>query len=139
MGILDGRVVIITGAGRGMGREHARLCAAEGASVVVNDLGCERDGTGSDPTIAEAVADEIVASGGAAVANADDVATMAGAQKLVDQAVERFGRLDALINNAGVLRDRMFVNMSEDEWDSCIPRSPEGGVLPDPDRRGLLA
>jgi NAD(P)-dependent dehydrogenase (short-subunit alcohol dehydrogenase family) len=120
MGILDGRVVIITGAGRGMGREHARLCAAEGASVVVNDLGCERDGTGSDPTIAEAVADEIVASGGAAVANADDVATMAGAQKLVDQAVERFGRLDALINNAGVLRDRMFVNMSEDEWDSCI-------------------
>jgi NAD(P)-dependent dehydrogenase (short-subunit alcohol dehydrogenase family) len=120
MGILDGRVVIITGAGRGMGREHARLCAAEGASVVVNDLGCERDGTGSDPAIAQAVADEIVASGGAAVANADDVATMAGAQKLVDQAVERFGRLDALINNAGVLRDRMFVNMSEDEWDSCI-------------------
>lgn len=120
MGILDGRVVIITGAGRGMGREHARLCAAEGASVVVNDLGCERDGTGSDPTIAQAVADEIVSSGGAAVANAEDVATMAGAQKLVDQAVERFGRLDALINNAGVLRDRMFVNMSEDEWDSCI-------------------
>jgi NAD(P)-dependent dehydrogenase (short-subunit alcohol dehydrogenase family) len=120
MGILDGRVVIITGAGRGMGREHARLCAAEGASVVVNDLGCERDGTGSDPALAQAVADEIVASGGAAVANAEDVATMAGAQKLVDQAVERFGRLDALVNNAGVLRDRMFVNMSEDEWDACI-------------------
>ena len=120
MGILDGRVVIITGAGRGMGREHARLFASEGASVVVNDLGCERDGSGSDPTVAQAVADEITASGGAAVANGDDVATMDGAQKLVDQAIERFGRLDALVNNAGVLRDRMFVNMTEDEWDSCI-------------------
>jgi NAD(P)-dependent dehydrogenase (short-subunit alcohol dehydrogenase family) len=120
MGILDGRVVIITGTGRGMGREHARLLAAEGASVVVNDLGCERDGTGSDPAVASAVADEIVSSGGAAVANSEDVATMAGAQKLVDQAIERFGRLDALVNNAGVLRDRMFVNMSEEEWDSCI-------------------
>jgi NAD(P)-dependent dehydrogenase (short-subunit alcohol dehydrogenase family) len=120
MGILDGRVVIITGAGRGMGREHARLFASEGASVVVNDLGCDRDGTGSDPAVAAAVADEITAAGGAAAANSDDVATMDGAQKLVDQAIERFGRLDALVNNAGVLRDRMFVNMTEEEWDSCI-------------------
>lgn len=120
MGILDGRVVIITGAGRGMGREHARLLASEGASVVVNDLGCERDGTGSDPAVAAAVADEVVAAGGAAVANSEDVATMAGAEKLVAAAVDNFGRLDALVNNAGVLRDRMFVNMTEEEWDSCI-------------------
>jgi NAD(P)-dependent dehydrogenase (short-subunit alcohol dehydrogenase family) len=120
MGVLDGRVVVITGAGRGMGREHARLCAAEGASIVVNDLGCERDGTGSDPAVAKAVADEIVASGGAAVSNAEDVATMDGAERLIAQAVDTFGRLDALVNNAGVLRDRMFVNMTEEEWDVCI-------------------
>jgi NAD(P)-dependent dehydrogenase (short-subunit alcohol dehydrogenase family) len=120
MGVLDGRVVVITGAGRGMGREHARLCASEGASVVVNDLGCERDGTGSDPAVATAVADEIVSSGGAAVASADDVATMEGAERLVARAIERFGRVDALVNNAGVLRDRMFVNMTEEEWDGCI-------------------
>jgi NAD(P)-dependent dehydrogenase (short-subunit alcohol dehydrogenase family) len=120
MGVLEGRVVVITGAGRGMGREHARLCAAEGASVVVNDLGCARDGTGSDPTVAAAVVDEIGSSGGVAVASAEDVATMDGAERLIAQAVDRFGRLDAVVNNAGVLRDRMFVNMTEDEWDACI-------------------
>jgi NAD(P)-dependent dehydrogenase (short-subunit alcohol dehydrogenase family) len=103
-----------------MGREHARLCAAEGASVVVNDRGCDRDGTGLDPAVADAVVKEIVAAGGTAVASSEDVATMDGAQRVLDQAVRSFGRLDALINNAGILRDRMFVNMSEDEWDSCI-------------------
>ncbi len=120
MGVLNGRVVVLTGAGRGMGREHARLCAAEGANVVVNDLGCERDGTGSDPSVAAAVADEITSSGGTAVANAEDAATMDGAERLIAQAIDHFGRVDALINNAGVLRDRMFVNMSEEEWDACI-------------------
>jgi len=120
MGALDGRVVIVTGAGRGMGREHARLLAAEGARVVVNDLGCNKDGTGSDPALAHAVVEEITGAGGTAVANTEDAATMDGAQRLVDLALSSFGRLDALVNNAGVLRDRMFVNMSEDEWDACI-------------------
>jgi NAD(P)-dependent dehydrogenase (short-subunit alcohol dehydrogenase family) len=117
MGTLDNRVVIITGAGRGMGREHALLCASEGARVVVNDLGCERDGSGHDLAVAEAVVEEIIAAGGSAVANGDDVGTMSGAQSLVDQALETFGTVHVLINNAGILRDRMFVNMSEEDWD----------------------
>lgn len=120
MPALDGRVVIVTGAGRGLGREHALLLAREGASVVVNDLGCAPDGSGSDPEVAEAVAAEIRAAGGTAVANGDDMATMDGAQRVLAQTLERFGTVHGLVNNAGVLRDRMFVNMSEAEWDDVI-------------------
>ena len=120
MGALDDRVAVITGAGRGMGREHARLFAAEGARVVVNDTGAERDGTGHDPTIAAAVVDEIRAAGGEAVASDHDVADMEGAQAAIDLALETWERLDVLVNNAGILRDRMFVNMTEDEWDAVI-------------------
>src|ERR1700693_6275871 len=114
-GICDGRVVIVTGAGRGIGREHALLFAKEGAKVVVNDLGGTRDGTGRDTTPAEAVASEIKAEGGEAVANADDVSDWEGAQALIQCALDTFGRLDTLVNNAGILRDRMLVNMNEDE------------------------
>jgi NAD(P)-dependent dehydrogenase (short-subunit alcohol dehydrogenase family) len=120
MGALDGRVAVITGAGRGMGREHARCFAAEGASVVVNDTGGGRDGEGSDPACAEAVAAEIRDAGGAALASADDVTTMAGAERAVTAALDAWGRLDALVNNAGVLRDRMFVNMTEDDFDAVV-------------------
>ncbi|HLM63899.1 MAG TPA: SDR family oxidoreductase [Acidimicrobiales bacterium] len=120
MGICDGRVAIVTGAGRGIGREHALLLAAQGAKVVVNDLGGARDGSGTDATPAQQVVDEIAAAGGEAVANADDISDFAGAENLIKTAVGTFGRLDALINNAGILRDRMLVNMTEAEWDAVI-------------------
>src|SRR3954471_11205898 len=102
--LCEGRVAIVTGAGRGIGREHALLLAEHGASVVVNDLGGAADGQGSDAGPAQQVVDEITAMGGAAVANTDDVSDFAGAARLVDQAVASFGRLDVLINNAGILR-----------------------------------
>jgi NAD(P)-dependent dehydrogenase (short-subunit alcohol dehydrogenase family) len=117
---LAGRVAIITGAGRGIGREHALLFAKEGAQVVVNDLGGNPDGTGADRSPAQHVVDEITAAGGVAVANYDDVADWEGAQRLINQAVETFGDLHVLVNNAGILRDRMLPNMSEEEWDSII-------------------
>jgi NAD(P)-dependent dehydrogenase (short-subunit alcohol dehydrogenase family) len=117
---LEGRVAIITGAGRGIGREHALLFAREGAKVVVNDLGGSTDGTGADQTPAQQVVDEIVKAGGEAVANYDDVADWDGAHRLVDQAVETFGDLHILVNNAGILRDRMLVNMSPEEWDAIM-------------------
>jgi NAD(P)-dependent dehydrogenase (short-subunit alcohol dehydrogenase family) len=120
MGALDGRVALVTGAGRGMGREHALLFAAEGARVVVNDTGADRDGSGADASVAAAVVDEIEQSGGTALASPDDVSTMDGAQRAVDLAVGELGGLDVLVNNAGVLRDRMFVNMTEEEWDDVI-------------------
>jgi len=120
MGALDGRVVIITGAGRGIGREHALLFAAEGARVVVNDAGAGVDGRGEDPAIATGVVDEIVAAGGDAVAVASDVTTMDGAQATLDTALATYGRVDVLVNNAGILRDKMFANMSEDDWDAAI-------------------
>ena len=120
MGALSGRVAIITGAGRGMGREHARLFAAEGASVIVNDSGADRDGNGSDPTVAEAAADELRSLGAAAVASTEDVATMGGAERTVAAALDAWGHLDVLVNNAGILRDRMFVNMTEDDWDTVV-------------------
>src|SRR3954466_9177524 len=103
MGLLDGKVAVVTGAGRGIGRAHARLLAAEGASVVVNDLGTATEGGGTDTTPARAVVDEIAAAGGTASANADNVATWAGAGALVQQAVDEYGKLDIVVNNAGIL------------------------------------
>ncbi|MDF0532324.1 SDR family oxidoreductase [Tsukamurella sp. 8F] len=120
MGSLDGRVAIITGAGRGIGREHALLFASEGAAVVVNDLGGANDGSGSDAGPAQSVVDEIVAAGGRAVANTDSVADWAGAQSLVQQAVDEFGRLDVLVNNAGILRDAFIAGMEESQWDAVL-------------------
>jgi NAD(P)-dependent dehydrogenase (short-subunit alcohol dehydrogenase family) len=119
-GLCDGRVAIVTGAGRGIGREHALMLASEGARVVVNDLGGEVDGTGGDSSPAQEVVEEIKGMGGEAVANGDDVSNWEGAQRMVNTAVETFGRLDALVNNAGILRDRMLANMTEAEWDAVI-------------------
>jgi NAD(P)-dependent dehydrogenase (short-subunit alcohol dehydrogenase family) len=119
-GICDGRVVIVTGAGRGIGREEALEFARQGARVVVNDVGVSRDGTGADATPAQQVVDEIEAMGGEAVANYDDVSDFDAAKRLVHQAVDTFGGLDVLVNNAGILRDRMLVNMTIDEWDAVI-------------------
>jgi NAD(P)-dependent dehydrogenase (short-subunit alcohol dehydrogenase family) len=128
--IFDGRVAIVTGAGRGLGREHALLLASEGAAVVVNDLGGATDGSGSDMTPAQSVVAEIVDNGGRAVVNTDDVSDWEGAGRLVSQAVSEFGRLDVLINNAGVLRDRMLVNLSEDEWDVVMRVNAKGHAAP---------
>lgn len=130
MGALDGRVAIITGAGRGIGREHALLFAAEGAKVVVNDLGGAVDGSGDDRTPAEQVVAEIREAGGEAVANADDVADWGGGKHLIDAAVEAFGDLHVLVNNAGILRDRVIVNMTEEDWDSVIHVHLKGHFVP---------
>lgn len=120
MGSLEGRVAVITGAGRGLGREHALLFAKEGAKVVVNDLGGSADGSGSDAGPAQQVVDEIVAAGGQAVANTDNIADFDGAGKLVQQAVDTYGQLDVVVNNAGILRDAFFHRMTEQEWDAVI-------------------
>jgi NAD(P)-dependent dehydrogenase (short-subunit alcohol dehydrogenase family) len=130
MGICDGRVAIVTGAGRGIGREHSLLLAAQGAKVVVNDLGGSRDGSGSDAGPAQEVVDEIVALGGEAVANTDDISDWKGAEKLVNTGIEAFGKVDVLINNAGILRDRMLVNMTEAEWDAVIQVHLKGTFAP---------
>ena len=127
---LQGKVAIVTGAGRGIGREHALALAAAGASIVVNDLGGSVDGSGSDATPAQTVVNEIVAAGGKAVANYDDVSDFDAAEHMIERAVERYGRLDILINNAGILRDRMLVNMSEDEWDAVIGVHLKGHFAP---------
>src|SRR6059058_6146549 len=120
MGICDGRIAIVTGAGRGLGRAHALLLAREGARVVVNDLGANVDGSGSSAGPAGEVVDLIRGAGGEAVANGDDISDWEGAQRLINTAIETFGTLDVLVNNAGILRDRMLVNMTEDEWDGVI-------------------
>jgi len=130
MGTLDGRIAVITGAGRGIGREHALLFASEGAKVVVNDLGGAMDGSGDDRTPAQQVVDEIKAAGGEAVANADDITDWAGGKRLIDTAVETFGDLHVLVNNAGILRDRVLVNMTESDWDSVIHVHLKGHFVP---------
>ena len=119
-GICDGRVVIVTGAGRGLGRAHALEFARQGAKVVVNDLGAGIDGTGNSEGPAQEVADEIRKLGSEAVINGDDVGDWEGSGRLVQTALDNFGRLDVVVNNAGFLRDRMFVNAAEDEWDAVI-------------------
>ncbi len=130
MGSLDGRVAIVTGAGRGIGRGEALALAAEGAAVVVNDLGASADGTGLEPSPAQAVAAEIAAAGGRAVADGHDVASWAGAEALVSAAVEGFGRLDVLVNNAGFLRDQMSFNMDEAAWDDVVRVHLKGHFAP---------
>lgn len=131
MGICDGRVVIITGAGRGLGRAHALEFAAEGAAVVVNDLGIARDGSGDNAlTPAQEVVEEIVGNGGQAIANGADVADWAQVEAMVAQTLEAFGRIDTLVCNAGFLRDRMLVNMSEAEWDSVQRVHLKGHFVP---------
>lgn len=120
MGLCEGRVAIVTGAGRGLGRAHALALARQGAKVVVNDLGSAASGQGSDATPAEQVAAEIRAMGGEAIVDVSDAATWAGAQTMVDAAVQQLGGLDIVVNNAGILRDRMLINMTEEEWDSVI-------------------
>jgi NAD(P)-dependent dehydrogenase (short-subunit alcohol dehydrogenase family) len=118
--MVEGRVCIVTGAGRGIGREHALMLSAQGAKVVVNDLGASRDGSGDDAGPAQQVVDEIKAAGGEAAANTDDISTWDGAKSLISQAIDTFGGLDVLVNNAGILRDRMLFSMTEEEWDSVI-------------------
>ncbi len=130
MGICDGRIAIVTGAARGLGRAHALELARQGASVVVNDLGVELDGTGRDVTPAQAVVDEIVAAGGTAVANGDDIADWDGAGSLVRCALDTYGRLDVLVNNAGFTRDRMVVSATEDEWDAVVRVHLKGHFAP---------
>jgi NAD(P)-dependent dehydrogenase (short-subunit alcohol dehydrogenase family) len=120
LGLLDGKVAVVTGAGRGIGRGEALLLAAEGAAVVVNDLGTTLDGAGDDTPVAQTVVDEITAAGGKAVANTDDVSSWAGAERLVGQAVDTFGDLNVVVNNAGVVRDRMSFNMDEAAFDLVI-------------------
>ncbi len=131
MGICDGRVVIVTGAGRGIGRGHAIEFARQGAKVVVNDLGMEgRDGSGASQPVAQTVVDEIKALGGEAVANSDDVSDWNAAKAMIDQAYDAFGDLHVLVNNAGILRDRMLFNMDEAEWDSVIKVHLKGTFCP---------
>jgi NAD(P)-dependent dehydrogenase (short-subunit alcohol dehydrogenase family) len=130
MGALDGRVAIITGAARGLGREHALLFAQEGAKVVVNDLGGDMHGEGGDPSPAMEVVDEIKAMGGDAVVNGANVADWEGARELVQQAIDTYGDLHVLVNNAGILRDRVVVNMTEQEWDSVVAVHLKGHFAP---------
>jgi len=127
---LSGKVAIVTGAGRGIGREHALALARAGAKIVVNDLGASLAGEGADEGPAHDVVREIEALGVEAVANGENVADFAGAQRMVEQAVGHFGRLDVLVNNAGILRDRMLVNMDEHEWDAVLEVHLKGHFAP---------
>jgi len=128
--LCEGRVAIVTGAGRGLGREHAKLLAAHGAKVMVNDIGAGVDGTGRDESFAAQTVAEIRAAGGEAMVNGDDVSSWDGAKRMIDAALAAWGRLDVLVNNAGILRDRMLVNMSEDEWDAVIRVHLKGTFAP---------
>lgn len=130
MSLLEGRVAIVTGAGRGLGRAHALKLAEHGAKVVVNDLGSSASGEGVDQTPAQEVVAAIEAMGGQAVVNTSDVSNWNAAQEMVQQAIDTFGRLDVLVNNAGILRDRMLVNMTEDEWDSVVKVHLKGTFAP---------
>jgi len=129
MGLLEGKVAIITGAGNGIGRSHALLFAKEGASIVVNDLGGARDGTGADASAAERVVKEIESAGGKAVAVAESVVTAEGAQAIVKAGVEAFGKVDILVNNAGILRDKTFLKMDEPMWDAVQAVHVKGTFL----------
>src|SRR4051794_7514527 len=128
--LCEGRVAIVTGAGRGIGREHALSLAASGAKVVVNDLGGNVDGSGGDLTPAQQVVEEIKGMGGEAVANGDSVSSWEGAQRLINTAIETFGDLHAVVNNAGILRDRVLANMTEEEWDAVINVHLKGTFAP---------
>src|SRR3954470_1726502 len=129
-GLCEGRVALVTGAGRGIGREHALSLASHGAKVVVNDLGGDVSGAGEDLTPAQSVVDEIVAAGGEAIVNGADVSDFDAAGAMVQQAIDEFGRLDVLVNNAGILRDRMLVNMDPSEWDAVIAVHLRGTFAP---------
>jgi NAD(P)-dependent dehydrogenase (short-subunit alcohol dehydrogenase family) len=128
--LCEGRVAIVTGAGRGIGREYALMLAAHGAKVVVNDLGGARDGTGASSGPAQDVVDEIRKAGGEVSLNGADVSDFAGASEMIAQAIQSYGRLDVLVNNAGILRDRMLVNMTESEWDAVIKVHLKGTFAP---------
>jgi NAD(P)-dependent dehydrogenase (short-subunit alcohol dehydrogenase family) len=130
MSLCEGRIAIVTGAGRGIGREHALSLARHGAKVVVNDLGGNVDGTGGDLSPAQQVVEEIRGMGGEAIANGDDVSSWEGAQSLVNDAIGTFGDLHVVVNNAGILRDRMLTNMTEDEWDAVIKVHLKGTFAP---------
>jgi len=130
MGLLDGKVAVVTGAGHGVGRGHAVQLAEAGATVVVNDLGGSPSGSGADESVAEAVVEVIEARGGTAVADANDVSSFDGAKQMIDKAVEGFGRLDILVNNAGILRDKMIFKMDEADWDSVIAVHLKGHFAP---------
>jgi NAD(P)-dependent dehydrogenase (short-subunit alcohol dehydrogenase family) len=129
-GLCEGRVAIVTGAARGVGRQHALQLAKAGAKIIVNDLGAGVDGKGSDVSPAQQVVDEIKAMGGEALVNGDDVSNFDGAKNMVDTAINTFGKLDVVVNNAGILRDRMLVNMTEEEWDSVISVHLKGTFAP---------
>jgi NAD(P)-dependent dehydrogenase (short-subunit alcohol dehydrogenase family) len=127
---LDGRVAVVTGGGRGLGREHALLLSEHGARLVINDLGVRHDGSGGDEAPAAEVVAEIIAAGGAAIANFDDVATWDGARSMVSAAIEQYGDLDILVNNAGILRDSALVNMTEDDFDEVVRVHLKGHFAP---------
>src|SRR5580693_4613009 len=130
MGMLDGKVAIVTGAGRGIGREEAILLASEGAKVIVNDVGANREGSGADAHPAQQTVEDIKAAGGEADLNPDDVSSWSGAENLVKQAVDTWGQLDILVNNAGILRDKMSFNMGETDWDDVIRVHLKGHFAP---------
>jgi NAD(P)-dependent dehydrogenase (short-subunit alcohol dehydrogenase family) len=128
--LCEGRVAVVTGAGQGLGREHALMLAAHGAKVIVNDIGAGVDGTGRDQSHATRVVAEIRKAGGEAEVNGDDVSDWNGAKSLIDQAIKTYGRLDVVVNNAGILRDRMLTNMTEAEWDAVITVHLKGTFAP---------
>jgi NAD(P)-dependent dehydrogenase (short-subunit alcohol dehydrogenase family) len=128
--LCEGRVAIVTGAGRGLGREHALMLAAHGARVMVNDVGAGVDGTGRDDSFAARTVADIRAAGGEALGNGEDVSSFEGAKRMIDAALEAFGRLDVVVNNAGILRDRMLVNMTEAEWDAVMAVHLKGTFAP---------